>query len=264
MAYEANLVEAGRHHRGRTPDERDRAFLNAARHSHIVSILRRALPAVAVLVLAAYFVSTRMNITVGDMTASIDGMEIADGALRMLNPTLKGSDKKSGDYVVKAEYADQDVGSPNLIKLHAIKADLSDPSGGWSQMKAVRGKFDSKTERLIMKDRITIATSSGVTGELSYATLDMATQTLRSHNPVSFNLPNGTVRANALTMRSGEKILMFRGKVHVHLDRKKKTSESAPSPVAVQSPAKGPSIAPQAIQQQPAVAAGASQAGETQ
>lgn len=217
MAYEANLAGAGRHHRVRTSDERERAFRSAAQHSRLVSILRRTLPAVAILVLAAYFVSTRMNVTVGDVTASIDGMEIADGALRMLNPTLKGSDKKSGNYVVKAEYADQDIENPNLIKLHAIKADVTNPSGGWSKMQAVRGKFDSKAERLIMKDGITIATSSGVTGELSYATLDMANQTLRSHNPVFFELPNGTVRANAMTMRSGESTLIFRGNVAVQL-----------------------------------------------
>jgi len=162
-----------------------------------------------------------MSVTVGDLTASIDGMEIADGNLRMLNPTLKGADKKNGNYIVRAEYADQDMASPNLIKLHAITADVSNPSGGWSKMQAVRGKFDSKIERLIMKDRITISTSAGVTGELSYATLDMTTQTLRSHNPVSFKLTNGTVRANALTLRSKENTLVFRGKVAVHLEGKK-------------------------------------------
>jgi len=217
MAYEANLAGVGQRHHARLAAERARAFRSAERHSRTVQILRRALPAVAVVVLAAYFVSTRMNVTVGDFTASIDGMEIADGALRMLNPTFKGADKKNGDYVVKAEYADQDVQSPNLIKLHAITADVSNPSGGWSKMKAARGKFDSKSERLVMKDRITVATSTGVTGELSYATLDMATQTLRSHNPVHFDLPNGTVRANALTFRSKESILVFRGKVAVQL-----------------------------------------------
>jgi lipopolysaccharide export system protein LptC len=251
MAYEANLVGEGRHHTVRSAAERERAFLSAERHSRIVHILRRALPVVAILVLAAYFVSTRMSVTVGDLTASIDGMEIADGNLRMLNPTLKGADKKNGDYVIKAEYADQEVKNPNLIKLHAITADVSNPSGGWSKMKAVRGKFDSKTERLLMKDRITIETSAGVTGELSYATLDMATQTLRSHNPVSFKLTNGTVRANALTLRSRENTLLFRGKVAVHLTGKKKPAASTGPQAAAPS---GPAAPSQPVQQAPVAA----------
>lgn len=239
MAVEANLVSAGRRYRVRTPEERERAFSNAGRHSRIVHCLRKGLPILAVVVLTSYFISTRLNVTVGDVTASVDGMEVTDGNLRMLNPTVKGSDKKSGKYVVNAEYADQDVKNPKIVKLHAIKADLSSPGGGWSRMKAIRGIFDSSSERLVMQDRITVESSSGATGELEHATLDMETQTLRSHRPVSFNLTNGTVRANALTLRSSEKILIFRGKVAVHLDKQPKPGEGAPQGSSVPQPMQG-------------------------
>jgi len=107
-------------------------------------------------------------------------------------------------------------------------------------MRAVRGKFDSKTERLVLKDRITLETSTGVTGELSYATLDMKKQILRSHNPVKLDLPNGTVRSNAMTLRSGENTIVFRGRVKVHLVPQKGKNEGA----AVQAPPA--SVTPQA------------------
>ena len=230
MAVEANLLRAGPRYRVRTPEERERAFRRGARHSRVVRILRRVLPVAAVLVLAAYFVSTRLSVTVGEVTASIDGMEIADGNLRMLNPTLKGADKRNGKNVVRAEYADQDIKNPKIIKLHAIKADLSSASGGWSRMKAARGVFNSLSELLVMQDRITIATSAGVTGELEHATLDMESQTLRSHRPVFFELSNGTVNANALTFLSSEKTLVFRGKVKVHLVKEEKKGEGKPQP----------------------------------
>ena len=64
-----------------------------------------------------------------------------------------------------------------------------------------------------MQDKITIATSSGVSGELMHASLDTKNQILRSHRPVSFVLTNGTVKANALTFHSAEHTLTFRGKV---------------------------------------------------
>jgi len=230
MTFEANLIPADRRYRLRTAEERARAFLSAERHSRHVQLLRKALPITAVVVLAAYFISTRLNVTVGDVTASVDGMELADGNLRMLNPTVKGADKKSGKYVVNAEYADQDVKNPKIVKLHAIKADLANPSGGWSRMKAVRGVFDSQTERLVMQDRITVENSSGLTGELKHASLDMKTQTLRSHRPVFFEMPNGTVRANALTLHSSDKILVFRGKVAVHLKKPPKQGGDEPQP----------------------------------
>jgi lipopolysaccharide export system protein LptC len=217
MTIEANLVPTGRRYRLRSLEERERAFRAALRHTRLVGILRKVLPVLAVLVLACYFISTRLSVSVGDLTASISGVEIADGNLRMTNPKLKGNDKNNGVYVVSADYADQDVKNPKVIKLHAIKADLSSKDGGWSRMEAVRGVFDSEAERLVMQEKITVATSSGVSGELKHATLDMKNQTLRSHSPVHFELTNGNVKANALTFHSGEHTLIFRGNVVVHL-----------------------------------------------
>jgi lipopolysaccharide export system protein LptC len=227
MTLEANLVPAGRRYVIRSADERARAFLSAERHTRFVRILRKTLPVFAVFVLASYFISTRLSVSVGDVTASIGGIEVADGNLRMINPKLKGADKKNGAYVIGADYADQDIKNPNMIKLHAIKAELSTKDGGWSRLAAVRGVFDSKVERLVMQEKITIATSSGVNGELKHASLDMKTQTLRSHQPVSFLLTNGSVKANAMTLESGKHTLTFRGKVLVHLIKPKDDAKDA-------------------------------------
>jgi lipopolysaccharide export system protein LptC len=110
-------------------------------------------------------------------------------------------------------------------------------------MDAVRGIFNNKTERLLMKDKISIATSSGITGELKHATLDMKNQTLRSHQPVSFFLTRGSVKANALTFRSAESTLTFRGKVRVHLVKEAKDAkpEKKPAPPAE---AEAPTVVP--------------------
>lgn len=241
MSIDAN-VAGGPRYRLRTAEERELAFLAAERHTRFVSFLRKTLPILAVLVLAAYFVSTQFSVKVGigDLTASIEGIEVSGGNLRMINPKLKGTDKRNGNYVVSADYADQDVKNPKIVKLNALKADLSNPSGTWSRMNATRGVFDSNAERLVMQDKITIATSSGVTGELSHATLDMKTQTLRSHRPVFFKTTGGTVHANALTFRSADSSLTFRGKVRVHLTRDKlpvaKPTAEAPSPLPAMPP----------------------------
>lgn len=225
MTTEANIVPDGRRYRVRTAEERVRAFVKAERHSRVVAILRKALPVMAVAVLASYFISTRLSVSVGDVTASIGAIEVADGNLRMINPKLEGSDKKNGKYLIGAEYADQDIKNPKVIKLHAIKADLAAADGGWSRMEATRGVYDSTTERLVMQDRITIVTSTGVTGELKHASLDTKNQILRSHQPVSFILPNGTVKANALTLLSAAHTLTFRGKVMVHIVKPEKQAK---------------------------------------
>ena len=128
MAIEANVVSGGRRYLVRTAEERVRAFIRAQRHTSR-RLPAQGLPIFAVLVLATYFISTRLSVSVsiGDMTASIDGIEVADGNLRMVNPKLEGADKKNGKYVIGADYADQDMKNPKMIKLHVIKADLPPP-----------------------------------------------------------------------------------------------------------------------------------------
>src|SRR4029450_12401323 len=240
MAAEARVTGAVRRYRIGAAEERRRAFASATRHTKLVNFLRKALPVFAVLVLAAYFISTRLatTISIGDMNASIEGLEVKDGNLRMVNPKLEGADKKNGKYVIGADYADQDIKNPNLIKLHAIKADLAAVDGGWSRIRAVRGRFAKKTGRLVMQEKIDIATSSGVSGTLTHATLDTKNQVIRSHRPVAFVLPNGTIRANALTFYSSKHTLTFRGKVAVHIVRPKKEAEAAkPTPAATRTAA---------------------------
>jgi lipopolysaccharide export system protein LptC len=249
MTIEASLAPSGQRYRVRTKVETDRAFLRAERHSKRVVVLRKVLPALAVLVLASYFISSSLSVSVGDVTASISGVQVTDGALRMTNPKLQGADKKNGAYIISAEYADQDLKNPNIIRLHAIKADLSNPSGDWSRMEAVRGVFNSKAERLVMQDKITIATSSGVTGELTHASLDTKAQTLRSHQRVHFELTHGTVKANALTFNSGEHTLTFRGRVLVHIIKPEQAADAKPADAK---PRKAKTQAPQASDSAPA------------
>ncbi len=81
-----------------------------------------------------------------------------------------------------------------------------------------------------MQDKITVATSSGITGELKRASLDMKNQILRSHQPVWFMLTSGTVKANALTFSSADSTLTFRGKVRVHLVKQAKDDKQEKKP----------------------------------
>lgn len=259
MTFEAQLVPAGRRYRVRTAEEHERAFLRAARHSRTVAILRKVFPVVAVVIFAAYFISSRLSVTVGGVTASVSGVEVRDGNLRMVKPTLKGMDKKKGAYVISADYADQDMKNPKLVKLHAIKAELTTEQKGWSRMEAIRGLFNSGSERLIMQDDIRVSTSSGLTGKLTFASLDTKSQIVRSHQPVVFDLPNGSVRANAMTLDSVDKTLTFRGKVFVHINKVEKNvaggAAAAPPPPQVKAPS-APARVPVEVPALPAPAAG--------
>ena len=252
MTFEAQLVPGNARYRVRSAEEDARAFREAARHSRIVQVLRKALPIMAVVVFAGYFISTRLSVTVGGVTASVNGIEVKDGNLRMVKPTLKGVDKKKGAYVISAEYADQDMKNPKLVRLHAISANVNSSGDDWSRVNAIRGLFNSESERLALQDDIRVATSSGLDGKLTFATIEMNNQIIRSHRPVVFNMPGAILHANALTLRSSESTLVFRGKVRLHIDQTKK-NDGKPAATAHNEPPK--ISAPQEPAREPASAA---------
>ena len=152
MTFEAQFAPGAHLVRVRTAEENERAFLSATSHSRLVALLRKALPAIAVVMFAGYFISTRLNVTVGGVTASVSGIEVSDGKLRMVNPTLKGVDKKKGAYVISADYADQDMANPKLVQLHAIKAELTPEQLNYAasdvlHLHALREKLDAMLVR---------------------------------------------------------------------------------------------------------------------
>ena len=93
-----------------------------------------------------------------------------------------------------------------------------------------------------MQEKIAVATSSGVTGELKRASLEMKSQTLRSHQPVWFTMDRGTVKANALTFISANSTLTFRGKVRVHMIKQAKDDNAEKKPPKAE--AEAPTVVP--------------------
>ena len=61
-------MASGGRYRVRTEDERARAFRKAARHSRLVALLRKGLPVFALLVLASYFITSKLSVSVGDVS----------------------------------------------------------------------------------------------------------------------------------------------------------------------------------------------------
>jgi lipopolysaccharide export system protein LptC len=206
---------------GRSTAEQDAAFAEAARHSRRVTLLRKGLPIAAAAVLGLYFISAAvLRMSFGPMSASVDAVQVSDGKLRMVNPKLEGFDRTRGGYVIRADYADQNVADPSQIELTALRAEMRQNDDDWSLMLATRGEFDTKNERLEMLDGIDISTSSGLIGRMERATLNMNTQTLESKQPVRFEMINSTVNAKGLRYEASEKLIVFQGGVHVNLKKR--------------------------------------------
>ena len=209
--------------RAPTIAERTKALGRAHAHSRLVSWLKLLLPVAALGLVALYFISPSIEVTIGDMNASVEGISIEKGSLRMVNPKLEGASEKQGTYVVTASYAEQAVADPDTIHLTEIQAETNDSQKGWSRLTSPKGVFKTKTEQLELVGNILVAQSSGLRAQLTRADIDMKGQTVVSDQPVKVDFPAGKLDSLEMRLNMGAKEAEFRGDVRVRMQQQKKS-----------------------------------------
>ena len=207
--------------------DRVQARGRAERHTRLVRILKIALPVTALFVGSLYLFQARLQIKVGDVKASVGKITLSPSALTMENPRLEGFTKKKGAYVVNADKAEQDLKNTSLIRLHKIRAKLQLPSDGWANLTAARGLFDSTKEHLRLMGGITVDGSSGMKALMTSAAVDMKNQLIQSDSPVTVELAKSTIKAPHMTIMVDKRMVVFKGRVHVRLDKGLQTGKAA-------------------------------------
>lgn len=215
-----------------TISERAASFRRAHSHSTLVRRLRVVLPVLALGVAGLYFLSPEIHISVGDMDASVAGVVIEKGNLRMLNPKLEGVNQKQGAYVVTAKYAEQAVASPDFIHLTDLSAEMNDSRKGWSRLTAPKGTFETKTEKLNLIGDIRVAQSNGMTARLTRADVDMKTEIVTSNEPVKVDFPNGKLDSHEMRINMSVREAEFAGDVRVRMEQPKKEAAARKQPDA--------------------------------
>jgi lipopolysaccharide export system protein LptC len=212
-------------------------FRAAARHSHLVRFLRRAIPAGIVLVAAVIVVATFFHpfrlmaaFPIDPGKVSLSGTKIV-----MELPRLTGFTSDARPYELTARAAAQDITRPELLELKDISAHVELKDGQHVEMKSINGLYDTKAELLKLNDHIVMVSSTGYEGRLSEATVNMSTGNVVSESPVEVKLLNGWLNAKRLEVLENGDLIRFGGGVEMTL-----TAEPAPAPARTAPAPRGP------------------------
>jgi lipopolysaccharide export system protein LptC len=202
--------------------DRTKAFRAAKRHSARVRMLRLLFPVGAVCAMGMYFLPSRISVAIKDGEASVESLEVSSGGLKMVNPRIKGVHEKYGVYDIKADHATQQAKNPELMNLTSISAEITSKTGEITVLTAPSGLYHSKQEELTFDNGVVIGGEAGISGTLKTATAFMQAHKLISHDPVDLAFHGTTIKAQSMTLYSGEGRAIFEGNVKVHLERKPK------------------------------------------
>lgn len=192
----------------------ERAFRAARRHSRLVRLLRVSIPAGVAVVCIGLFLATYFNPLrlIGKLPIDVSNLIISGSKFTMEHPRLSGFTHDARAYELSADAAKQDLTKPDLIELRNIHAKVEMQDKTSLQMSATSGLYDSKAETLKLDQNIELISSTGYSGRLSEATVDIRKGYVLSEHPVELNLLQGQLTANRLEIiDSGDLVRFDRG-----------------------------------------------------
>jgi lipopolysaccharide export system protein LptC len=208
-----------RSHLGASRGDGDRHFHAAVRHSHGVRVLRWALPLGALLVIGCIVGISWLNPLRMLTKLPIDpGKLVISGTkITMEAPRLAGFTRDARPYEFTARAAAQDLAKPDVLELKDIRAKMEMQDKAQVEMSAASGLYDTKADMMHLKDDIRISSSSGYSGRLSEALVDVKKGNVTSEAPVEVIMLNGTLNANRMELVNNGELVRFDGGVLMNM-----------------------------------------------
>jgi lipopolysaccharide export system protein LptC len=196
-----------------------RAFRSAKRHSRLVRILRIAVPLAVVLGFAGVSLSTYLNPLrmLAKLPADAGNLVVSGSNITMEKPHLSGFTRDERAYELSADAAKQDLTKPDVIELRNIHAKVQMQDKSTVEMSAATGIYNSKNETLKLDQNIVFSSTTGYSGLLSEAMVDIRKGYVVSEQPVAVQMLKGTLNAKRLEIVDSGDLVRFDGGVDMIL-----------------------------------------------
>lgn len=174
--------------------QRHQSQTSIAKRSLRVTLLKRSLPAVALLLLAALALapSWQSGPDANRVTYHLS-QSTGTAASRMQGATYHGRDQQGEPYTVTAASAVQK--GQNNVALTAPEGDITLKSGAWVMLKSATGDYDQQRDRLNLKGGVTLYRNDGTIVTTNNSVIDLHQGGASSTNPVHVSGPFGTLNA---------------------------------------------------------------------
>ncbi|KIL99762.1 hypothetical protein CCC_03934 [Paramagnetospirillum magnetotacticum MS-1] len=206
----------GRRPRGRHP--RGPKLGPFADHSHFVSVMKIALPALAVFLLGLVVIWPKLSQLESGFKLSFANLSPKSvDTLVMKNARYFGVDESNRPFAVTSDTATQLPDNQDLIYLVNPKADFTSNSGANIVVDAVAGIYHQSTKVLDLSGGVNLYHDSGYEIHTPTAIVELATNSARGFEPVEGHGPQGAIRSIGFEITGKRHDITFTGKSQLNL-----------------------------------------------
>ena len=182
-----------------------------ARYGAMVTVLKVALPAFALVLTAAVIAWPLLKDTVSVEQSARVLAEAGDlDAMRMLNPNYAGVDEKQQPFTVTAAEMRKDSPDSPSIGLTEPKADVLMADGSWAFVTALGGRYDQIAQVLELEGDVNFFQDQGYELRTRAATFDLLGGSAYGFDPIEGQGPFGTLSAEGgfQMLNRGEQVML--------------------------------------------------------
>ena len=204
----------------------EQVFERERRRSRNVRWLKRALPALAVLMIAGLAGKSLIG-SMGGISIDIAGSTIQDGKLIMANPRMDGYSADNRLYEMKAARAVQEISNDNIVDLQDIGARIPIGKNDWATVEAASGRLVKSENTMTIDSPALVKTTDGMEARLKSAVIDIGRGTLSTDEAVEIDVDGSHITADSMTVSDGGELLVFEKRVKVLVEAKRINTAAA-------------------------------------
>jgi lipopolysaccharide export system protein LptC len=194
-------------------------FALAARHSRRVRLLRRSVPIVIAVILAAISLVSWIDPLKVLVRLPLDAgkLVISGTKITMQAPKLSGYTKDQRWYEMNAAGATQDVTKPDFIELSEVRTKIETADKSTIYLRSKDGLYNRKTSMLTLTNDVVMTSTAGYEMHLDEATVNTAKGEVVSDKPVAVFTKDTTLTSDRFEVENSGEVVRFIGSVVMNL-----------------------------------------------
>lgn len=194
--------------------QRPRLRANFGRRSWRVTLLKRILPGLAILLLIILAIAPSWHPGPESRVTYHISATPTNETSHMEDASYHGRDQQGQPYALTASSVVQQDSSTALLT--SLQASIVLKSGAWLMLKSATGTYHQKTDMLDLTGGVTLYRNDGTIITTNSATLNLRTSTAMGTAPVQVSGPFGALQAqNGFTLAAHGEQITFHGPTHM-------------------------------------------------
>jgi lipopolysaccharide export system protein LptC len=206
-------------------ERRRRLLQRWRRHSALIAILRKLLPALCLAIIVALGAWSAMS----TLLWRTDTKVRSNAEIRMLNPNFQGSTEAGKPFLISAASAVRDNADSAKVTLDRPVLTLGIGTPEWTKVTAAVGVYREDTRLLDLRGQVTLDDFKGNHLKTEHALVDTTKNNVDGETPISGRGPLGSIDASSYSLRDGGAYLLFQGRVKSVIEQNKPAAAAPPA-----------------------------------